>query len=100
MLDGRRLTPAEGLSLLRAPDEELLDVLVAAYRVRHYYFGNRVSLNFLINAKSGLCGEDCGYCASRASRRPRFPATLWSRPSRSSTAPARPPNDMPRPIAP
>jgi biotin synthase len=63
MLDGRHLTPAEGLALLRAPDEELLDVLVAAYRVRHYYFGNRVSLNFLINAKSGLCGEDCGYCA-------------------------------------
>jgi biotin synthase len=69
MLDGRRLTAAEGLSLLRAPDEELLDVLVAAYRVRHYYFGNRVSLNFLINAKSGLCGEDCGYCAqSRVSK--------------------------------
>jgi biotin synthase len=68
-LDGRRLTPAEGLSLLRAADEELLDVLVAAYRVRHYYFGNRVSLNFLINAKSGLCGEDCGYCAqSRVSQ--------------------------------
>jgi biotin synthase len=76
MLDGRRLTPAEGLSLLRMPDEELLDVLVAAYRVRHYYFGNRVSLNFLINAKSGLCGEDCGYCAqSRVSRAeiPRYP---------------------------
>jgi biotin synthase len=69
MLDGRRLTDVEGLALLRAPDEELLDVLVAAYRVRHYYFGNRVSLNFLINAKSGLCGEDCGYCAqSRVSQ--------------------------------
>jgi biotin synthase len=69
MLDGRRLTAAEGLALLRVPDEELLDVLVAAYRVRHYYFGNRVSLNFLINAKSGLCGEDCGYCAqSRVSQ--------------------------------
>ncbi len=63
VLDGRHLTPAEGLAVLRVPDEELLDVLVAAYRVRHFYFGNRVDLNFLINAKSGLCGEDCGYCS-------------------------------------
>ena len=95
MLDGRRLTPAEGLSLLRMPDEELLDVLVAAYRVRHYYFGNRVSLNFLINAKSGLCGEDCGYCTSRESPRPTSPVTRWSPPSRSSTARGRPPSGMP-----
>ena len=69
MLDGRRLTPAEALAVLRAPDEEMLDLLVAAYRVRHFYHGNRVDLNFLINAKSGYCGEDCGYCAqSRGSK--------------------------------
>ena len=42
---------------------------MAAYRVRHYFFGNRVELNFLINAKSGQCGEDCGYCSqSRVSK--------------------------------
>ncbi len=63
VLDGRRLTRNEGLNLLGCADEELLDVLVAAYRVRHFHFGNRVALNFLINAKSGLCGEDCGYCS-------------------------------------
>ena len=43
--DARRpsaLTQAEGFPLLRLPDEELLDVLVAAYRVRHCCFGNRV----------------------------------------------------------
>ncbi|MEN6458347.1 MAG: biotin synthase BioB [Thermoguttaceae bacterium] len=58
-----RLTPDEGLAILQSADEELLDLLGAAYRVRHRWFGNRVDLNFLINAKSGLCGEDCGYCA-------------------------------------
>ena len=69
VLDGRRLTPTEALAILRCADEELLDLLVAAYRVRHFYFGNRVDLNFLINAKSGLCGEDCGYCSqSRISK--------------------------------
>jgi len=69
VLDGHRLTADEGVSILRSPDAELLDVLAAAYRVRHRYFGNRVHLNFLINAKSGRCGEDCGYCAqSRVSK--------------------------------
>ena len=63
VLGGRRLTADEGLEILRSPDEDLLDVLAAAYRVRYRWFGNRIHLNFLINAKSGKCGEDCGYCS-------------------------------------
>jgi biotin synthase len=63
VLDGQCLTPAEGLAVLRSGDEELLDLLAAAYRVRRRWFGNRVHLNFLINARSGSCGEDCGYCS-------------------------------------
>jgi biotin synthase len=62
-LAGRRLSHEKGLAVLRAPDEQLLDVLSAAYRVRLHYFGNRVHLNFLINAKSGHCAEDCAYCS-------------------------------------
>ena len=46
-----------------------MDLLAAVYRVRRHWFGNRVELNFLVNAKSGLCGEDCGYCSqSRVSK--------------------------------
>jgi biotin synthase len=63
VLAGRRLSHDEGLAILRSPDGELLDVLAAAYRVRRHYFGNRVQLYFLMNAKSGLCPEDCGYCS-------------------------------------
>ncbi|MBX3413418.1 MAG: biotin synthase BioB [Pirellulales bacterium] len=63
ILDGHRLTEEQALSILDAPDAELLDLLSAAYRVRHRYFGNRVQLYFLVNAKSGLCPEDCGYCS-------------------------------------
>jgi biotin synthase len=76
VLEGRRLSAAEGLAVLRAADDELLDVLAAAYRVRYRWFGNRVDLNFLVNAKSGLCGEDCGYCSqSRVSKAeiPHYP---------------------------
>jgi biotin synthase len=69
VLDGHRLTPDEGLAILQSSDEEILDLLAAAYRVRRRWFGNRVDLNFLINAKSGQCGEDCGYCSqSRISK--------------------------------
>ncbi len=62
-LDGIRLSAEEGLAVLNCPDNELLDLLAAAYRVRHRYFGNRVHMNFLMNAKSGHCPEDCGYCS-------------------------------------
>ena len=69
VLQGHRLTDEEGLAILRSGDEELLELLAAAYRVRYRWFGNRIRLNFLVNAKSGRCGEDCGYCSqSRISR--------------------------------
>lgn len=63
VLDGHQLTHAEGLSILRAPDEDIPELLAAAYRIRRRYFGNTVQLYFLMNAKSGLCPEDCSYCS-------------------------------------
>ncbi len=54
VLAGHQVTFDEALSILRSPDEELLDLMAAAYRVRRRYFGNRVALYFLMNAKSGL----------------------------------------------
>jgi biotin synthase len=62
-LAGGELDRDEALAILDSPDEELLDLLAAAYRVRHKAFGNTVQLFFLMNAKSGLCPEDCGYCS-------------------------------------
>jgi biotin synthase len=62
-LRGERLTLEEGLSVLQASDDELLAIMNAAYKVRKHYYGNKVKLNLIINAKSGLCPEDCGYCS-------------------------------------
>jgi len=68
-LSGRTLTAEEGLAILRCPDDDLLDLLSAAFRIRRRYFGKTVQLYFLINAKSGLCPEDCHYCSqSRVSK--------------------------------
>lgn len=63
VLAGHQLTTDEAKSVLAAPDSEVLDLMQAAYRVRAHYFANQVQLYFLMNAKSGLCPEDCTYCS-------------------------------------
>lgn len=63
VIDGRPVTKEEALSILRSSDDQLLEVLQAAYLIRSTYFGKKVKLNMIINAKSGLCPEDCGYCS-------------------------------------
>lgn len=63
VLAGQPLTSEQALAILRSPDEDLLDVMAAAFRVRRHHFGRTVQLYFLMNAKSGLCPEDCGYCS-------------------------------------
>ncbi|OIK13734.1 biotin synthase BioB [Bacillus sp. MUM 13] len=63
VLDGYELTDEEALSILESPGEQLLELLQGAYTIRHHYYGNKVKLNMIINTKSGLCPENCGYCS-------------------------------------
>ena len=62
-LQGEIPTRAEMNSVLHASDEQLPELLSAAFKVRHHYFGKRVQIHVLQNAKSGLCPEDCHYCS-------------------------------------
>lgn len=62
-LRGELLTQEEAVAVLEADDDELLPLLHAAFKVRKAYYGKKVKLNLIINAKSGLCPEDCGYCS-------------------------------------
>ncbi len=63
VIDGYVITDEEALAILECPDTDLLKVLDASYQIRHHYYGNKVKLNMIINTKSGLCPENCGYCA-------------------------------------
>jgi biotin synthase len=63
VLAGEAISSEQALAVLDCPDDELLDLMSAVYRVRRRFFGNEVQLYFLMNAKSGLCPEDCSYCS-------------------------------------
>ncbi|MBU8877972.1 biotin synthase BioB [Bacillus sp. FJAT-29790] len=63
VLEGYELTDKEALGILECPDEDLLELLHSSYQIRRHYYGNKVKLNMIINTKSGLCPENCGYCS-------------------------------------
>jgi biotin synthase len=63
VLAGHCVGELEALAILRSSDDELLDLLAGAFQIRRRWFGKTVQLYFLMNAKSGLCPEDCHYCS-------------------------------------
>lgn len=63
VLDGVNVSFEQAEEILASSDDELLDLVAAAFRLRQHYFAKTVQLYFLVNAKSGLCPEDCGYCS-------------------------------------
>src|SRR5262245_25545414 len=63
VLEGHRLTRDEARAVLEAPDDDLLLLMHAAFRVRKHHHGKEVRIHVLRNAKSGACPEDCGFCS-------------------------------------
>ena len=63
---GYKLNQSECIDVLTSPDKVILDLLAVVYQVRERFCGNRVHIHYLMNAKSGLCQEDCGYCSQSA----------------------------------
>ena len=64
VLAGQPLAFEQALAVLLRLTMNCSTCSVPAFRVRKSYFcGRKVQLYFLMNAKSGLCPEDCGYCS-------------------------------------
>lgn len=63
VIEGELLPREAAAALLEVPNKDLLLLIHAAYVIRRHFYGNAIKLNMLINAKSGLCPEDCGYCS-------------------------------------
>ncbi|MEU5162087.1 biotin synthase BioB [Streptomyces sp. NPDC020875] len=81
-------TRDEALAVLATSDDDVLDVVAAAGRVRRQWFGRRVKLNYLVNLKSGLCPEDCSYCSQRLGSTAGILKYTWLKPEEASEAAA------------
>lgn len=61
--------------ILRCTRKRMTELLEAARRVREAFFGRRVRVHILMNAKSGLCSEDCSFCSQ--SRWAKTPISVY-----------------------
>jgi biotin synthase len=69
VLAGGKPTHAEGMELLGLGTSAASDLLAAAVHVRERRSGSRIHLCAIVNAKSGNCPEDCGFCAQSVHNR-------------------------------
>ncbi|MFQ5329334.1 MAG: biotin synthase BioB [Thermodesulfobacteriota bacterium] len=66
-LSGEGISVEDGNRLVHLPDTFLFAILASAERIRRHFKGVDVNLCSIVNAKSGLCAEDCTFC-SQSSR--------------------------------
>ncbi len=67
VIEGGQLTREEALWLFGLESSaDILDLMVAANRVREHFKGNKIHLCSIVNAKAGGCSENCKFCAQSA----------------------------------
>ncbi|MBU2591267.1 MAG: biotin synthase BioB [Nitrospinota bacterium] len=64
--NGSPINEEDALKIVAAPDEDIYDIIASANRIRRKFKGERINLCSIINAKSGLCPEDCAFCSQSA----------------------------------
>jgi biotin synthase len=66
VLEGGSVNTKEIYPLLETKGPDIIELAAVANRVREEFNGNEIDLCSLLNAKSGRCPEDCGFCAQSA----------------------------------
>lgn len=72
VLEGGSVTPDEARRMLDASGADSWDLFASANRIREQFQGADVHLCSIVNAKSGRCSEDCGFCSQSA----HFPSPI------------------------
>ncbi|MEW6333431.1 MAG: biotin synthase BioB [Thermodesulfobacteriota bacterium] len=62
-MSGKGIGADDALRILGLPQSEIWRLLAVSEAVRRRFKGDRVRLCSIVNAKSGLCSEDCAFCA-------------------------------------
>ncbi len=60
--EGYRISRQEALNLA-SEQLNIYDLMHAANKLRENFFGNEIKFCSIINAKSGICSNDCKFCA-------------------------------------
>ena len=62
-MSGEGIGGADALGVLSLPDAALWRLLDVTEGIRRRFKGNGIRLCSIVNAKSGMCTEDCSFCA-------------------------------------
>jgi biotin synthase len=73
VLGGKALSPEDAFSLVSVEGAGLFGLFSAAGEIRERFRKNKVDLCSIINAKSGVCPEDCSYCAQSSKSKAEIP---------------------------
>src|SRR3990172_8981181 len=66
VLAGEGIPEETAVKLSSAQGADIVHLLSAANEVRQNFHADEISLCSIVNAKSGLCPEDCAFCAQSA----------------------------------
>jgi len=72
-IEAKDIGSADALALYRLGTKKPFTLMAAASEIREHFKGKNINLCGIVNAKSGLCTENCKFCAQSAHHRTDAP---------------------------